>query len=220
MVDQAMLIAILAATVTAGTPLLYAALGEIIAERAGVLNLGIEGMMLVGAVTGFLITVNTANPWLGVAGALAAGGLLALIHAFLCVTLQANQVVSGLALTLFGTGLSGYLGKSLIGVPAPKTFTFLALPGLYQIPYLGPVFFSQDILVYFSYLLVPLIWFFFYKTRQGLNLRAIGENPPLPMRWVSMYFSCGISMWSSAACSPGWPEPIFPWLMHPAGWKT
>ena len=175
--DQAMLIAILAAAVTAGTPLLYAALGEIITERAGILNLGIEGMMLMGAVIGFLVTVNTANPWLGVLGALVAGGLLALIHAILCVTLQANQVVSGLALTLFGTGLSGYLGKSLIGVPAPKTVTSLALPGLSKIPYLGPVLFSQDILVYFSYFLVPLVWFFFYKTRHGLNLRAIGENP-------------------------------------------
>lgn len=172
-----MIISILAAAVTAGTPLLYAALGEIITERAGVLNLGVEGMMLAGAVTGFMITVSTGNPWLGALVAILAGGAIALIHAVLCVTLQANQVVSGLALTIFGTGLSGYLGKSYIGIPAPKTFSKFAIPALSDIPLIGPVLFNQDALVYCSYLIVPIIWFYVYKTKHGLNLRAIGENP-------------------------------------------
>jgi ABC-type uncharacterized transport system permease subunit len=175
--DGTMIISILAAAVTAGTPLLYAALGEIITERAGVLNLGVEGMMLAGAVTGFMITVSTGNPWLGALVAILAGGAIALIHAVLCVTLQANQVVSGLALTIFGTGLSGYLGKSYIGIPAPKTFSKFAIPALSDIPLIGPVLFNQDALVYCSYLIVPIIWFYVYKTKHGLNLRAIGENP-------------------------------------------
>lgn len=172
-----MLIGILAAAVTAGTPLLYAALGEIITERAGILNLGVEGMMLTGAVTGFIVAVSTGNPWFGALAAILAGGAVSLIHAILSVTFQANQVVSGLALTIFGTGLSGYLGKSYIGIPAPQTFSKFPLPVLADIPLIGPVLFNQDALVYFSYLLVPVIWFYIYKTKHGLNLRAIGENP-------------------------------------------
>lgn len=171
------LIALLASSVISGTPLLYAALGEILAERAGNLNLGVEGMMLVGAVCGFLITVKTANPWLGVLAATAAGGATASIHAFLTVTLKANQVVSGLALTLFGTGLSGYLGRSMIGTASPATFKAFSLPLLNKLPVLGPILFNHDPLVYISYLLVPLLWFLIYKTRAGLNLRAVGENP-------------------------------------------
>lgn len=168
---------VLAAAITAGTPLLYAALGEIITERAGVLNLGVEGMMLVGAVTGFLVTVATTNPWLGVLAAALAGGAMALIHAFLTITLKANQVVSGLALTIFGTGLSGFLGKDLIGVVAPRTLTRIEVPVLSDLPWIGPVLFNHDGLIYLSFFLVPLLWYFFYRTRAGLNLRTVGENP-------------------------------------------
>lgn len=171
------LVPILAAAITAGTPILYAALGEILTEKAGVLNLGVEGMMLVGAVCGFMLAFYTANPWLGVLSAMAAGGAVAAIHAFLTVTLRANQVVSGLALTLFGTGLSGYLGKSLISLPLPVSFHAVPLGALGNIPFLGPVFFHHDPLVYISFLLVPALWFFLYKTRPGLYLRSVGENP-------------------------------------------
>lgn len=171
------LIAILATAVTAGTPILFATLGEILAERAGVLNLGLEGVMLVGAVSGFMVTVNSADPWLGVLGAILAGGATAFIHAFLSVTLKANQVVSGLALALFGTGFSGYLGMTLVGLPAPARFAPSKLPLLGDLPFIGPVFFNQDWLVYLSYLLVPALWYFLYRTRHGLNLRAVGENP-------------------------------------------
>lgn len=175
--QESMWIAILTATVTAGTPLLYAALGEVLAERAGVMNLGLEGMMLVGAMTGFSVTVKTGQPWLGLLAAMGAAGLLALVHAFLTVGLRANQVVSGLALTIFGTGLSGYLGKSMVGIPAKATFKTWALPGLGDLPVVGPILFRQDALVYLTYLLVPALWFFMYHTRPGMNLRAVGENP-------------------------------------------
>ncbi len=175
--SQEFLVAVLATAITAGTPILYAALGEILAERAGILNLGVEGMMLVGAVSGFILALHTSNPWVGLLLAMVAGGLLALIHAFLSVTLKANQVVSGLALTLFGTGLSGYLGKSYVGIRLPESFQTFPLPLLSEIPVIGPVFFNHDPLVYLSYLVVPALWFLVFRTRAGLHLRAVGENP-------------------------------------------
>lgn len=175
--DWLLAVSICQAAVTAGTPILFAALGEILAERVGVLNLGVEGMMLVGAVSGFLVTVRTGSPWMGLLASLAAGGLMALIHAVLSVGLRSNQVVSGLALTLFGTGLSGYLGKPLIGVPAPSMFRAVPLPLLGDLPFLGPVLFDHDYLVYISYVLVPALWFFLYRTRPGLHMRSVGENP-------------------------------------------
>ncbi|NCD10257.1 MAG: ABC transporter permease [Negativicutes bacterium] len=175
--SETLIISILAASITAGTPILFAALGELIAERSSVMNLGVDGMMLVGAVTGFMVAVNFGNPWLGVGIALVSGALLALIHAYLTVTLRANQVVSGLALTLFGTGLSDYLGKAYVGMRAEQTFGKMAIPFLSDIPIIGPVVFKQDMLVYVSYILVILTAFFLYKTRAGLFLRALGENP-------------------------------------------
>lgn len=175
--EQSLLTAILATGIIAGTPILFAALGEILAEQAGVLNLGVEGMMLVGAVSGFMITLQTNSQWLGLGAAIVAGGLMALIHAFLTITLRANQVVSGLALTIFGTGLSGYLGKTLIGVPLPVTFKAVAVPGLSQIPWLGTILFQHDLLVYLSYALVVVGWFLLYRTKTGLRIRAVGENP-------------------------------------------
>ena len=128
--NETLLISILAASITAGTPILFAALGELISERAGVTNLGVDGMMLVGACAGFIAAQQTGSLLSGVGMALLAGSLMALIHAFLTVTLRANQVVSGLALTLFGTGLSGYLGLDYVGQQATVVFSKLAVPGL------------------------------------------------------------------------------------------
>lgn len=175
--DATLVSSICQAAVTAGTPILYPALGEILAERAGVLNLGVEGMMLVGAVSGFTAAVGTGNAWVGLGAALVAGAAVSLIHAFLCVTLRANQVVSGLALTIFATGLSGYVGKPFIGLPAAGTFPVVAVPGLSDIPLLGPVLFEHDLLVYLSYVLAPILYLLVYHTRPGLHLRAVGENP-------------------------------------------
>ncbi|MBM7855914.1 simple sugar transport system permease protein [Desulfohalotomaculum tongense] len=175
--ETSLIAAVFATAITAGTPILFAALGEIFTERAGILNLGVEGMMLVGAVTGFMVAYKTGNPWFGVLASMLAGGLLSFIHALLTVTLKANQVVSGLALTIFGTGLSGYLGKAFIGQPLPNPFKAEKLGLLGDIPVIGPVLFQQDPLVYLSFVLVPLSWFFIFRTKMGLNLRAVGENP-------------------------------------------
>jgi len=170
------IVPILTAAVRSGTPILYATLGEILTERSGVLNLGIEGLMLMGAFSGFIVTHTTGNPWLGVAAAFIVGVAVATIHAFLCVTIGANQVVSGLAITMFGTGASSLLGRGMIGETVGG-FARIPLPFLSKIPVLGPVLFDHDPLVYFSYILVAfLTWFIFY-TRPGLNLRAVGESP-------------------------------------------
>ena len=169
-------LAVLAAAVRAGTPVLFATLGEIFAERSGVLNLGVEGMMLVGALAGFVFTARTGNPWFGAVVAAAAGAGLGAIHAVLSVTLRANQVASGLALTIFGTGLSAFLGRSYIGVPGTG-FQTISFPLLGQLPAVGPVFFQQDPLVYLSYLAVPAAWYTLYRTRWGLQVRAVGESP-------------------------------------------
>lgn len=174
---DSMFVSILSAAVSSGTPVLYAALGELVCERSGVLNLGVEGMMLVGAVSGFLAAVRTGSLAWGVAAAIIAGGCMGLIHAFMTITLKVNQVVSGLALTLFGTGLSGYLGKSVIGVPLAATFHQASIPGLSSIPVIGTVFFKHDLLVYLTYVVVPFLWFYLYRTRPGLHLRSVGESP-------------------------------------------
>ncbi|HEY2967064.1 MAG TPA: ABC transporter permease [Casimicrobiaceae bacterium] len=170
------LIPILVAAVAAGTPMVFAALGELVTEKSGVLNLGVEGMMLMGAVTGFAVAASTGNPWLGAVGGMAAGAAMALIFAVLTLNLMANQVASGLALTLFGVGLSAFLGKpyesvSLTVAPPP------AIPLLSQIPVLGPLLFNYHLLVYVSWVLFAAIAWFLYKSRAGLVLRSIGESP-------------------------------------------
>ena len=175
--EQTFFIAIFSSAVIAGTPILLAALGELVTERAGITNLGVEGMMLMGAVSGFMTAIVTGNSWIGLMAAMLAGGAMGLIHAALTVSLRANQVVSGLALTLFGTGLSGYLGKAYIGIPVAEPFRTFPLPILSEIPFFGPVLFRHDILVYLSWLLVLVLWLFLQRTRAGLHLKAIGENP-------------------------------------------
>jgi ABC-type uncharacterized transport system permease subunit len=170
-------IVILAAGVAAGTVLLFAAIGEIFAERAGVLNLGVEGMMLMGAVAGFSTAAATGNPWLGLMVAMVTGGLVALLHAVVTIHLRADQVVSGLALTFLGTGLARVLGEGLTNRPAPA-LPHLSIPLLSDIPVAGPILFrEQSILVYVGFLLVPAAWFWIERTRPGLHLRAVGESP-------------------------------------------
>ncbi|HEV8255600.1 MAG TPA: ABC transporter permease [Casimicrobiaceae bacterium] len=170
------LIPILVAAVAAGTPMVFAALGELVTEKSGVLNLGVEGMMLMGAVTGFAVASQTGNPWLGAVAGMAAGAAMALIFAVLTLNLMANQVASGLALTLFGVGLSAFLGKpyesvSLTVAPPP------AIPLLSDIPVLGPLLFKYHVLVYVSWALFAAIAWFLYRSRAGLVLRSIGESP-------------------------------------------
>jgi general nucleoside transport system permease protein len=171
-------ITILQAGVASGTVLLFATIGELFAERSGVLNLGVEGMMLVGAMTGFSVAIKTGNPWLGVLMAMLFAGLISQIHAFIVITLQADQVVSGLALTFLGTGISLVLGEGLSKAGTVSLMPSFSIPLLSQIPILGPIFFTnQSVLVYFGYLLVPLAWYYINRTRPGLHLRAVGEYP-------------------------------------------
>lgn len=170
------IVAILSAAVRSGTPILYATLGEILTERSGVLNLGLEGIMLMGAFTGFSFTYATGNPWIGILAAFITGMAVTLIHAFLSITMGANQVVSGLAITMAGTGASSLLGRHYIG----QTITGLSpvpVPFLHNIPVLGPVLFDHDPLVYISFFLVAGMTFFLGFTKAGLNLRAVGDSP-------------------------------------------
>lgn len=176
-------ISILSVAIVAGVSLVYATIGEIFTERSGILNLGVEGMMIMGAVTGFAAAFHSGNAWMGVLTAMLVGGSMALIHAFLTISLRADQVVSGLALTLFGTGLSSFLGQRLgpdgsplVGLIGPR-FRPVSIPVLSEIPIIGQMLFNQDLLVYIIYLFVPLSWYFLYKTRPGLQLRAVGESP-------------------------------------------
>jgi ABC-type uncharacterized transport system permease subunit len=169
---------ILAAGVATGTVLLFAAIGEIFAERAGVLNLGVEGMMLMGAVAGFSTAVSTGNPWLGLVLAMLSGGAISLLHAFVTIHLRADQVVSGLALTFLGTGLARVLGEGLSTAGATALLPRFSIPLLADVPVVGQILFrEQSILVYVGYVLVPLAWFWINKTRPGLHLRAVGEYP-------------------------------------------
>jgi simple sugar transport system permease protein len=171
-------VVILAAGVGTGTVLLFAAVGEILAERSGILNLGVEGMMLMGAVAGFSTVVATGDPWLGVVVAMFAGAALSLLHAVMTIHFQADQVVSGLSLTLLGTGLARVLGEGLSKAGSTSLLPRLTIPLLADIPVVGPIFFTeQSILVYVGYLLVPAVWYWIHRTRPGLHLRAVGENP-------------------------------------------
>ena len=166
---------LVASLMVASTPILLAALGELVVEKAGVLNLGVEGMMITGAVCGFAVAVETGSPFLGFVAAAGAAAGLALIFGFLTQILLANQVATGLALTLFGLGLSSLIGQGYLGIKPPATGR-VELPLLADIPVLGPVLFRHDLIVYFSIALLAGIWAFLKFTRAGLILRAVGEN--------------------------------------------
>jgi len=179
--NDSTLILTLFAAIGLGTPLLFGTIGEIITERAGNLNLGVQGMMLVGAVAGFWATFTTESLLLGVIVAMLAGAALSVVHAIASVTLRVSQIVSGLALTIFGTGLSSFLGEAgenpLVGNPSKATFEPILEGGLADIPVIGPLIFGHDILVYVSWLTVAAASFYLFRTRMGLSLRAVGEDP-------------------------------------------
>lgn len=209
---------VLAATVVAGTPLLLVALGELICERSGVLNLGQEGMMLMGAVAGFVAALTSGSLVVGVAAAILAGIGMSLLFAFMAVTLAANQYAAGLALTLFGTGLSAFLGAGFVG-QSIDGFTRVAIPLLSDIPVLGRVLFDQDPLVYLSLVAFAGVAIFLRYTRGGLLLRAVGEDPEaanangikvLVVRYLAVAFGGGMAGLSGAylslAYTPLWTE--------------
>lgn len=176
-------ISILSLSLIAGTSLVFATIGEIITERAGILNLGVEGIMIMGAVTGFAGAYHSESAWVGVIVALIVGGILGAIHAFVTISLRAEQVVSGLALTIAGTGLASFLGQQLgpegtplVGKIGPQ-FDPIAIPVLSAIPIIGETVFTQDLLVYLMYFMAIASTYFLFRTRSGLHLRAIGESP-------------------------------------------
>ena len=172
---------LLAAMMRMATPIIFGTLGEILAERSGVLNLGIEGIMLMGAMTGFLTTLSTGSLWLGVAAAAFTGIILSLLMALLAVWLGLSQHVSGIGITLFSTGLAMFIYRLAVGSPTnPPTvqpFTRTAVPLLSSIPVIGEAFFTQYSLVYIAFLLIPAVWVLLYRTSWGLSIRTVGENP-------------------------------------------
>ena len=210
--------AILLSMIAAATPLVFAATGELVTEKSGVLNLGVEGMMLLGAVSGFATTVATGSPALGVAAGALAGIVMSLLFAFLTLTMLANQVASGLALTLFGVGLSALIGQDFVGTPMdalPK----LAIPVISDIPLIGPVLFGHDPLVYLSVALVGAVYWFLNHSRGGLVLRAVGENHHaahaigynvIGIRYLAVMFGGAMSgiggAYLSLAYTPMWIE--------------
>lgn len=168
-------ISILISVCAAATPLLIAATGELVVERSGVLNLGVEGMMIIGAVTAFSTAQVTGNPYLGALAAVFIAAAFSLIFAFMTLTLVTNQVATGLALTILGLGLSGMIGEGFVGAPGVKMEP-IALPLLSDIPVVGTLLFGQDLIFYASWALVFGVWWFLFKTKAGLKLRSVGDN--------------------------------------------
>ncbi len=211
-------IAIFATIVTASTPLLFAAIGELVVEKSGVLNLGVEGMMLVGAVSAFAVSTGTGSPYLGIVAAIGAGGVMALLFGILTLTLLANQVATGLALTLFGVGLSALIGQGYVGTPATG-LAGIQIPWLSDIPVLGGLLFQYDIMVYMSLALTAAVSWFLFRTRPGLILRAVGESHDsahaigygvIPIRYMAVIFGGMTSGLAGAyltlAYTPLWTE--------------
>ncbi len=175
--NEALLVSTLHGAITAGTALLIATLGGILTARAGVLNMGVEGIMLMGCFSGYAAALVTGSPWAGLLGAILVGALFGLLYAVVANEFKANQAVTGLAFVMLGTGLSGFLGRPFVGQPLAQTFVPFKIPLLGDIPVIGPVIFDNDPLVYLSFLMVPALWWFIFRSRPGLSMRAVGENP-------------------------------------------
>lgn len=237
--DNELLLQILTAAIKTGTPLLLVALGEMVCEKSGVLNLGQEGMMLMGAVCGFIAAFSTGSLLLGVLAAMAAGMLMSLLFGVISMHLRANQVATGLALTIFGTGLSAFIGSSYVGQTV-KGFQGIQIPVLADIPFIGKLLFSHDLLIYVSWVLVLIVGWFCVRTRGGLILRAVGENPHnanaiglpvLTVRYLAILFGGAMAglagAYMSLAYTPMWMENMTGgrgWialaLVVFASWKT
>lgn len=179
LITSALVINLFATMIRLATPLLIAAMGELVVERSGVMNLGVEGMMLMGALTGFMVSINTGSLWLGLLAAALSGVLMALLLAFLSITLKVDQTVTGLALNLLSSGLTLFVFRALYNKQnaISEIFPILTVPYLSKIPYLGEIFFSQRGLTYFAFLCIPVVAFFLNRTKFGLAIRSTGENP-------------------------------------------
>lgn len=206
----------------AGGVLALAAIGEVLAERVGVVNLGVEGLMALGAITGIATVAATPSPILGFVAALLVGALFGMVFAFATVIIRANQVLCGLALTLMGSGIASTIGRNYSGMPAQASFESLPIPLLSQLPILGKALFSQNILVYLIYIVLPVgLSYLMFHTRHGLNLRAVGENPAaadaagIPVARIRFcYVTAGAALASGAgayltlAFVPSWSDGV------------
>lgn len=205
-------------TLAAGTALVYASLGELVAEKSGVLNLGVEGMMLVGAVVAFIVASKSGSPWLGVAAGTAAGAAVSLVFGVIALSLMANQVATGLALSLFGVGLSAFVGLDYVSVVI-EGIQPLAIPGLSDLPFVGQLLFGHNPLVYLSFVLFAAVQWFLTRSRAGLVLRAVGESPQsahaigypvVAIRYAAVVFGGACSglagAYLSVAYTPLWVE--------------
>jgi ABC-type uncharacterized transport system permease subunit len=182
--------ALTSSAVTAAIPLMFAGVGELVTEKSGVLNLGVEGMMLMGAVSGYAVTAITGDPWLGVLASIVAGLAMSLLFGFLTLTMLANQVATGLSLTIFGIGLSAYVGKPYTSAAVRASIDVWAIPLLSKIPVLGPAFFSLTPLDYLAFIMFAVVGWFLYRTRAGLVLRSVGESPQVAH---SVGFTAGLA---------------------------
>jgi simple sugar transport system permease protein len=213
---------ILSVAVLAGGVLALGALGEVLSERVGVVNLGVEGLMSLGAVVAIIVVLTVPNVWLGLLGALATGFVFGAIFAVATVVVRANQILCGLALTLIGTGLAATIGKPFSSTPAPVTFEPIIIPVLSDLPIVGRGLFSQNILVYIIYFALPIaLHYLMFKTRHGLNLRAVGENPAaadaagIPVRSIRFWYVAAGGALASAAGAyltlayiPSWSDGV------------
>jgi general nucleoside transport system permease protein len=166
---------VMAGAVTGGTPILYAAVGESFSESAGVVNLGTEGCMLVGALAGYAVAAEASSPWVGVIGGAVAGGLLALLHAYMVLRRRTDQLATGLVVLFLGLGLTSLFGVAYVSRLSPP-FRVWAVPGLADLPFVGPVLFQHDLITYGTYALVPAAWWLLYRSRWGLLIRGVGER--------------------------------------------
>jgi simple sugar transport system permease protein len=211
---------LLATAILAGGVLALAGLGEVIGQRVGVVNLGLEGLMALGAVTAIAVTMAVPNALVGLLAALLVGMVFGMLFALATVVCRADQVLCGLALTLMGTGLAGAVGRPFAGMPAATTFEPVAIPVLSRIPVLGPALFSQNLLVYPIFIILPLaVYFLMFRTRHGLNMRAVGENPAaadaagIPVLAIRFWYVClgsamaaGAGAYLTLAFVPSWSD--------------
>jgi ABC-type uncharacterized transport system permease subunit len=224
---EEIILSVVQRTLVAGTPLLLGTVGEIISERSGILNLGVEGVMAVGAVTAFMVTHHTGNPWLGLCVAIIAGMLISVIHAFASVSLQSNQVVSGLALTMLGLGMAGLLGKPYVGKPLTIKIHAMPIPFLSDIPLVGPVLFNQSPFFYLAVLLAIGAWFVLEHTLLGIRIRSAGENPKATetqgvnvslVRYLSVIAGGGFSAMAGAHLSISYSKSWIEGMTAGRGW--
>lgn len=235
MLDQlfqaSILVSVAAATIRIATPLLLTALGELVAERSGVYNMGLEGMMLMGAFTGYLAAYESGSLWVGVAAAGFTGASMALVFAVLVITFKVEQIVTGLAINLLGAGLSTYWLRAAFAsegqTPTIPFFANVPIPFLSDIPVLGPILFDQKLLTYLAFLLVPVIWFFLFRTRYGLIVRCAGDNPKAldvkgvkvaPVQYAAVVFGGLMAGLGGAFLSIGSAARFVPDMTNGRGW--